>query len=59
MVSSVLYFQAKRKDGLIEGIAYTFLKIVSKLYQIGHIRGNIQSFWVGAGEGGKVFLKTG
>lgn len=51
--------QAYRKDGLMEGIAKTFLSIViSKLYQIGHIRGNMRSIWVGA-EGGRIFLKTG
>lgn len=68
MVSSVLYFQAKRKgkiqaykkDGLMEGIARTFLStVINKLYQIGHIRGNMRSFCVCAEEGGRIFLKTG
>lgn len=48
--------QAYKKDGLIEGIAKTFLTIViSKLYQIGHIRGNLRSIWVGTEEGGRFF----
>lgn len=40
----------------MEGIAKTFFSIViSKLYQIGHIRGNMRSFWLGAEEGGGIF----
>lgn len=48
--------QAYKKDCLMERIAKTFFSIViSKLYQIGHIRGNMTSFWVGAEEGGRIF----
>lgn len=52
--------QAYKKDGLMEGIAKTsFSTVISKLDQIGYIRGNMRNFWVGAEEGGRIFLKTG
>lgn len=45
--------QAYKKDGLMEGIAKTsFSTVISKLDQIGYIRGNMRNFWVGAEEGG-------